>query len=219
MDQKQSSESARISQVRTTLAQDGKTAAISFSVSMQDAYPFYVVYEVTEEEYNSGMRLSGLLARDENGEQRQPRITLCAKKKDYTLSLSRTGKRCLFYLARYEAEGKAYYILNQEQENVSDLMKILPTVRCRLIGYETIRTGLLGRAHPTDQIAVLMFDGDTPVQGAFLVYRLRNGGRDARRFGIDLVKFWRKEVRIRIKKTEKVEILPPEDNAFRLVIS
>lgn len=212
VDEAASSERNRITQVKTTLSPDGKKARISCDTRNQKEYSWYFVFDVTEDEYNSGMRLEALVHSD-----KVPDIIDCSMPHDHTVSLSRTGVRCLHYLARYDAMQHSYYLLNQSQDNASDLLKIMPTIRCQ-VRYEPIRTGLFGFSSSNVQKAILKIGGDMPMQGTSLVYCCRGAGRERTRFGIDMAAFWNKELQITIKKTEKLEILPPEDETYRLQI-
>ncbi|MCD7818368.1 MAG: hypothetical protein LUH07_04885 [Lachnospiraceae bacterium] len=209
-DEAESSEQNRIRQVKTSLSPDGKKAKISCDTRNQKEYSWYFVFDVTEDEYNSGMRLDALVHSD-----KIPDIVDCSMPHDHTVTLSRTGVRCLHYLARYDALQHSYYLLDQSQDNASDLLKIQPTIRCQ-VNYEPIRTGLFGLGTSAQQKAIMKIGGDKPMQGTSLVYCLTGGGRDRTRFGIDLAAFWNKELQITIKKTEKLKILPPEDGTYRL---
>lgn len=199
-----------ICNVRTKLSPDGKSATVLYDNPKSDEYLYTVIFDVTEEEYNRGINLTLLLEAHKSADivdKRTPH--------DHKVSLSRTGVRCLLYPAKYDIKERTYYLLDQRKDNVTDVLKIQPTIRCN-IRYENMRTYIFRPARKKK--AVMKISGDSPGPGSCLRYKCKGGGRDSILFGIDMMSFWNREIEIVLNKEEEVTFLPPEDGSFLLKV-
>lgn len=202
----------RIENVSTALSQNGKKANVTFDYAKDKEYLYCFIYDITDEEFNNGISLEMLMASNRNADiidRRTPH--------DHVIELSRNGRRCLLFAARYDNKTKTYYLVNQKSSNVTEQLKVLPTIRCS-IRYEGIKTGFLKLTSSKMQKAIIYIGGDAPIPGTYMIYRCKGGGRDQIKFGIDIPAFWNKELEIIIKKEEKIEISSSGDNSYLLQI-
>lgn len=201
-----------ISDVKTSFKENGKTAHVSFRYAENRKYSYCLVYEVTEDEYQQGITLLELIL-----SERKPDIICRDHPYNHIVNLSERSVRCLLYPARYDSFDDTYYLIAQRENNVTEVMRILPTIRYRIY-YEKIRKGVwtLLKATPQMKKAVLFFSGDSPLGDSYLTYRCKGGERGNVRYGIEIKEFLNKKCEIIIRKEETVEILPPVDNLYIL---
>lgn len=199
-----------IENVLTTLSQNGKKATITFTYPRSNEYIYCFIYDITDDEWNKGISLEKLIVDDRNADiidRRTPH--------DHVVELSRFGMRCMLFPARYDTKSSTYYLLNQNRNNVTDQLRLLPTIHCA-IRYEGLKTGIFKLTSSKWQKVILRISGDIPLPGTCLVYRCKGSEREGIKFGIDVLTFWNKELEIVIKKEEKIEVLPPKDNEYLL---
>lgn len=201
-----------IDNVLTTLSQNGKKATVSFTYPRSNEYIYCFIYDVTDDEWNKGISLEKLIADDRNADiidRRTPH--------DHVVELSRYGMRCILFPARYDTKSSTYYLLDQNRNNVTDQLRLLPTIRCA-IRYEGLKTGFFKLTSSKLQRVIIRIGGDAPIPGTYLIYRCKGSERESIKFGIDILSFWNKELEIIIKKEEKIEFLPPKDNEYLLQV-
>lgn len=201
-----------ISDVRVVFEESGKSARISFCHARSHKYDYGLVYEITEEEYQQEITLQDIISSRRSVDiidQRYPH--------DHTVVLSEIGIRCVIYPARYNSSDNTYYLIEQKENNTTELLRMLPTIDC-VIRYETMkkRIGPFKVGSSKMRKAILYITGKRPVPGSYLIYRCMGAGRERRKYGIDIANFWGKECEILIKKEETIQILPPMDNQYRL---
>lgn len=199
-----------IKNVLTVLDRNGKKANITFTYPHSNEYIYCFIYDVTDEEWNKGISLETLIAEDRSADiidKRTPH--------DHVLNLSRYGLRCMLFPARYDTKSSTYYLLNQKKENITEQLRVLPTIRC-VVSYEGLKTGFFKLTSSKHKKAIIQIGGDAPIPGSYLVYRCRGAGREDRKFGIDIPAFWNKKMEIIINKEEKIEFLPSPENEYLL---
>ena len=196
-----------INGVSAVISGDGKTAKIQFSYAKDPNYAYCFIYVLNEEDFQKGNLLNTFL-------DKQKIETIIDRKmpQTYRVPLENQGKRVVLFAARREKN--VYYLVNQCAGNVTESLRIRPTIRCH-VKYEEIKKNFFftdsGRRK-----AVILIDGDFPVPGAYIVYSCVGAERKNKKFGIDISRFFRKRLEIIIKKSEKIQIFPSDKNSYIL---
>lgn len=164
-------------------------------------YNYCFVFTVTEAEEKKGIDLEQMLA------ENRPKEIICQNvPRPYTVRLRNTAQRVYFYPARLLEGG--YCILDQKQQNYSEYLRRRLDISYR-ITYKKLGGFLSGSDLQQAVIQLSFSQADRP--DAVLVYRCRGGGRDSRRFGIDISEYGKNaviEVVLGRKETLSFDKLP-----------
>lgn len=199
-----------IKNVATVLDKSGKKATVKFAYPRSNTYTYCFIYDITDEEWNEGISLESLIE-----EERSVDIIDMRTPHDHVVELSRSGVRCMLFLARYDADKRTYYLIDQKKENITGQLCALPTVRCT-VSYEGLKTGIFKLTSSKQKKAIIQIGGEDPIPGSYLVYRCVGSGRENKKFGIDMHAFRNKKLEIVIHKEEKIEVLPSPENKYLL---
>lgn len=194
------------------ISKNGKSSRILFNMPNSKNYLYCFIFDISEQEYNNGITLEELIETKKDADiidRRTPH--------DHYIDLAREGKRCVLYLARRDIRDNTYYLIDQNQGNISESIKVLPTIRC-FLRYEPVKKGLFLRPSSQMKKVWIKITGDIPMPGLYITYCCKGKGREKIRFGIDISAFWNQEAEILIQKDELVEILPPADGTYLLQI-
>lgn len=201
-----------IKNVKVHISPDGQKATVAFSMNYHVDYHYCMVFDVSEEEYRNGINLIQLL-------QDKRDIDIIDRKVpyDHVVNLCDDGVRCMLFAAR--REGDTYYVQNQKEDNVSEPLRLLPTIICG-VRYESLLVGkVFKRESSKSKKAIIQISGKKrPVDGTYIFYRCVRAGREGIRFGIDVHTFWGAKFEIVIRKNEEIHFIEPEDKSYLLKV-
>lgn len=145
------------------------------------AYNYCFAFAVSEAEDRAGVTLGTLL-----DQKRMPEIISQTIAYQYTLTLTNRAQRVIFYPARLEKD--QYYIVDQRQGNRSEYLQKKLEIAWR-VQYENLGGFFSSLKLKKAQIHLSFSQTEKP--DTCLVYRCKGGGRDDKRFGIDLAQMGR----------------------------
>lgn len=209
MEKTQSSAECKIMNITCNILNSGKEAVITWKWPYSQDYIYCFMYEVPQE------RIEENISAEEIVEEYQAEIFDRRTPRNPHINLERTEKRCVLFPARYEKEKGRYVLLAQQENNMSDILKVRPIVQISIC-YEDIPRGFLGLGGVTEQRVKMILSGDDPLPGAVLVYHCCGRGRDGTRFGIALSEFWKEPAEIIIRKGERVSFEEPKSSDFQI---
>lgn len=183
--------------------ENGTCVRLHWEWPRNSLYDYCFVFTVTEADEKKGMNLEKMLA------ENRPREIICQNvPRPYTVRLRNTAQRVYFYPARLQEGG--YCILDQKKQNCSEYLRRRLDISYR-VTYKKLGGFLSGSDLQQAVIQLSFSQEDKP--DAVLVYRCRGGGRDGRRYGIDISEYGRNaviEVVLGRKETIFFEKLPAD---------
>lgn len=206
------SENDYISNVRVTILDNGEKASISWNWPLNDYYVYCFVFDVPQgylKEHSIEEMVETFQGRADIVDRRTPH--------NHIVVLEREGKQSVLLPAVYNRDIREYEFVCQEENNVSEIMKLRPLIRIRL-AYTDISRGLFGLGSVHEQRVSMSMSGVDPLPGSQLFYRCVGRGRDHVKFGIDLVEFWKKRMEITVLKGEKVVFEKSDDSPFQIEV-